>query len=157
MFIQSFWTNVTCYDSQSSSKEENYSGNVWVLDTSGMFAWNTSGMTPVGIVLYSFCLKLFYCARYLGGVPQMCAELCVGLHVKCSLLPCDLTNTGVCWHIFGIRCGEYSFCASLMLIMDKQTDVTELIDACLNLFILVVPGKKKESAWLYPGVTAWRN
>ena len=31
----------------------------------------------------------------------------------------------------------------------EQTDVTKLIGACLNLFILVVPGKKKESAWLY--------
>ena len=48
------------------------------------------------IVLYSFCLKLFSYARYLGGVPEMCAKLCVGLRVKCSLLLCDLTNTGVC-------------------------------------------------------------
>jgi len=60
--IKSFWTNITCYDSTCSFRENNYFGNACVLDVSGIFAWNTSNITFMFIVLYKFCLKpLFFC------------------------------------------------------------------------------------------------
>jgi hypothetical protein len=45
--------------------------------------------------------------------------------------------------------GGYSFSVLIMLIMDKQTDGAKLIGVCLNIFILYMPGKKKESACPY--------
>ena len=84
-------------------------------------------------------------------MPHRCAKLCgrVGPHVQCSFLLYDLTKTGVCRHTFSIRYGAYSFSVSLVLVMDKQTDGAKLIGVCLNIFILYMPGKRKESAWLY--------
>lgn len=92
---------------------------------------------------------MFSCATYLGVVPHMSAKRCVGLHVQCSFLLYDLTKTGICRHIFSIRYGAYSFSVLLMSIMDRQTEGAKLIGVCLNIFILYMPGKKKESAWLY--------
>jgi len=85
----------------------------------------------------------------LRGVLQTCAELCVGLHVQCSFLLYDLTKTGVCRLIFSVIYGGYSFSVLIMLIMDKQTDGAKLIGVCLNIFVLYMPGKKKESACPY--------
>lgn len=98
----------------------------------------------------------FSCGRYLGGEPQMCAKLCVGLHVQRSFLLYSLTKTGMCWQ-FRYQVW-WIFFQCFVNVNYGQINRWSKVNRCMFIFCNSERARKEVNCMAIHlhGVTTWR-